>query len=155
MSKSIRRQIIEQIKATFEGVTEADWGVRFSTVAIGPLGDADQRKRYSVGIVPGAEVYSDLYPYRCRDLNIAIEFRVTVNRTDEDPGLMAEELLATVERIVLKDTTWNGLAIETKLAGNEIDMTTYADRSVMGVLFIQVSYRHALSDPRDPTPSFG
>lgn len=158
MSNSLRLNILEQIKSTFEAVEavenpEADeFDVQFSVVELGPLGDADHKKRYSLGIVPLRERYGHKFPFIERWLTIGIEYRVTVNRGDEKPGIMAERMLTVLERVILTNQTWNGLAIDTELDNNEVDMTDYDDKSVQGVLFITVHYRHMHQDPRDGRP---
>lgn len=162
---SLRQQIIEKIKEKFEAVqppdtsdpdyapSPADWPLSFSTIELGPLGDEDLRKRYSVGIVPGREKYSHLFPYIVCDQMIAIEFRVTKNRGDDDPQIMAEQCLTVLKRVVLVNKQWDDLAIDSELVDSETDLTSYGDRSINGVLFFSVKYRHSQFDPRDPNPS--
>lgn len=162
--KSLRRSILEAMRDAFRAVdmpdpddttTLGDWPLKFSTVEIGPLGDSDHRKRFSIGIVPQAEAYGDLHPFITRNLRVGIEFRVTVNRGDEAPALMAEEVLTVVERVVMSNRSWGGLALDTKFMGNETDMTDYDDKTVYGVLFVEVSYRHGQDDPRNTDATFG
>lgn len=152
MIPTVRRKLLEGMRATFQAVDEATWGLKFSIVAMGPLAAPDFRRRFSIGIVPQQETYGDLFPLITRSLQIAIEFRATVNKDDEDPGLVAEFLLGKVEGICLQDITWGGLAISTKLRGNEVNMVTFADRTIDGVLFLTVDYRHARKDPANPDP---
>lgn len=164
--KSLRQQILEKIEEKFAGVVatdttapgytpqDTDWPMQFSLVKLGPLGDEAQRKQYSIGIVPGTEKYSDLYPYIVCDQLVGIEFRATKNKGDDDPQIMAEMVLTTMKRVVLDNLTWDGLAIDSKLVNSEVDLVNYSDRSIVGVLFIEVQYRHARRDPRDPSPNF-
>jgi hypothetical protein len=161
--KSVRQQILETIAAKLEAVapppegqppSDDDWPLQFSVVKLGPLAEENQRKRYSVGIVPGPEDYSDLYPYIVCDQQIGIEFRATKNKDDDDPQTMAEQLLTVLKRVVLNNETWDGLALKTDLVNSEVDLINYSDRSIVGVLFIKVQYRHARRDPRDPAPNF-
>ena len=86
------------------------------------------------------------------DSQVVIEFRVTVNRDDPAPGQLAEQVLTVIERVVIANRDWGGLAVETKFQDNEIDMTTYGDKTVMGVLWVEVQYRHHHLDPRNPNP---
>ena len=156
---SVRLQILEAMLAKFRGMTETDptddpYGVTWSTVALGPIVKFDQKKRYSLGIVPSTERSKFIYPQVENLLTVNVEFRVTVNRDDEAPGVMIEKALAVVQRALVEDRTWGDLALDTKLLGNEIDLVTYADRSAMGVCVCTVQYRHAYSDPRDPNPEF-
>lgn len=166
VDKSIRQQILEKIKEKLGAVappdtsapdyvpSDADWPFAFSDVMMGPLGAEDNRKRYVAGIVPSTGVHSDLIPYIVYDLNVGIEFRATRNKGDDNPQIMAEQVLTVLQRVVLKNTTWDGLALDTHLVGDEIDLVNYSDKSINGVLFIKVQFRHARSDPRDPNPNF-
>ncbi|MCL4743841.1 MAG: hypothetical protein KJZ83_00350 [Burkholderiaceae bacterium] len=138
---------------TFRQVEPPDWPIQFSVVELGPLGAEDNRKRYSIGIVPGPERYAHNFPLIVRFLRVAIEFRVTVNRGDPAPGNLAEQVLSVIEHVVLANTKWGGLAIDTGLQNNETDMTTYEDRTVVGVLWVEVQYRHHHADPHNPNPS--
>lgn len=161
---SVRKQILLSMQAAFAAVAPPDpadethvpsiddWPFKFSVVGLGPLSDADHRKRYSIGVVPQRERYKDSFPYQERFLRVGLEFRVTVNQGDDDPALMAEDLLTVIERVVSGNKTWDELAIETRLQDNEVDMTTYGDKTVMGVLFVEVQYRHGHLDPRNPLP---
>lgn len=160
---SVRQQILETIAAKIAGIavppagsspSDDDWPLQFSVVKLGPLGEENQRKRYSAGIVPGTEKYSDLYPYIVCDQQIGIEFRATKNKDDDDPQVMAEQLLTVLKRVVLNNETWDGLALKTDLVNSEVDLINYSDRSIVGVLFIVIQYRHSRRDPRDPDPNF-
>ena len=66
-------------------------------------------------------------------LTVNVEFRVTVNRDDVAPGIMTEQALTVIKRALTEDRTWGGMAIDTKITGSEVDLMTYADRSVVGV----------------------
>ncbi|CAA2141481.1 hypothetical protein [Hyphomicrobium sp. ghe19] len=164
--KSVRQQILEKIEEKFIGIVQTDtsapgyvpsdddWPMQFSVVKLGPLSDENLRKRYSLGIVPGTEKYSDLYPYIVSDQMVGLEFRATKNKDDDDPQAMAEQVLTVLKRLVLANTTWDDLAVDTRLVNSEVDLVNYSDRSIVGVLFIEVQYRHARRDPRDPHPNF-
>ena len=86
-------------------------------------------------------------------LTVGIEMRVTVNRDDDKQGHLAERLLTVVERVVMQNPTWGRLAIDTNFKDNELDMQSYVDKSVQGVLFVEIYYRHHHGDPRNPDPS--
>ena len=154
---SVRLTILNAIVAMFQNMqadqpTNDPYGITWSTVALGPLADYDQRKKYSLGVVPGPEKETFSMPYIMCFLTVNVEFRVTANRDDVAPGILAEQALTVVKRAITADRTWGGIAIDTKTIGSEIDLTTYADRSVVGVCQAQVQYRYSNLDPRDPTP---
>ena len=154
---SVRLQVLNAIVAKFEGM-QADqpaqdpYGITWSTVALGPLADFDQRKRYSLGVVAGPEKEDFSMPYIMSFLTVNVEFRVTANRDDAAPGVLAEQALTVVKRGLTEDRTWGGKAIDTKIVGSEVDLTTYADRSIVGVCQAQVQFRYSHLDPRDPNP---
>lgn len=154
MTESVRHRILHNMVEVFRAVDTPTYPIKFSTVQLGPLSDHDHRKRFAIGIVPGPERYTASYPYTERLLQVAIEFRITVNQNDPYPGDMAEQVLTVLERVVIDNNTWGDLALKTDLENNELDMTTYADRSVMGVLWVVVHYRHGVSDPRNPNPEY-
>jgi len=154
---SVRLQVLNAIVAKFDGM-QADqpaqdpYGITWSTVALGPLADFDQRKRYSLGVVARAEKEDFSMPYIMCFLTVNVEFRVTANRDDDPPGVLAEQALTVVKRALTADRTWGGKAIDTKIVGSEVDLTTYADRSIVGVCQAQVQFRYSHLDPRDPNP---
>jgi hypothetical protein len=156
---SVRLTILNAMVTSFQNMaadqpTNDPYGVTFSTVALGPLADYDQRKRYSLGVVAGPEKETFTIPYITCWLQVNVEFRVTVNRDDTAPGVMIEQLLTIVKRRLTEDRTWGALAIDTKVIGSEIDLVTYADRSAVGVCVAEVQYRYSHLDPRDPRPDF-
>ena len=154
---SVRLTILQTIEAEFKAMLATEppddpYGVTFTTVAIGPLSGYDQRKQYSLGIVAGPEKETFLYPYITCWLTLNIEFRVTVNRGDAEPGVLIEQLLTVVKRKMTSDRTWGNRAIDTKVIGSEVDLITYADRSAVGVCMCEVQYRYNSVDPRNPLP---
>jgi hypothetical protein len=162
---SVRLQILEAIQAKFEAMTEAGgngaldastsdpYGIKWSTVGLGPIVKFDNKKRYSLGIAPGSESEKFQFPLvECR-MRVNIEFRVTVNRDDDSPGIMLEQALTVVKRALVADRTWGGIAIDTKIINSENDLITYADRSAMGVCVAEIQYRYNYNDPRTPWAS--
>ena len=156
---SVRLEILKNIVQSFrdmkaEQPADDPYGITFSTVELGPLADYDQRKRYSLGVVAGPEKEAFSMPYIMCWLTVNVEFRVTVNRDDKMPGELIEQLLTVVRRRMTEDRQWGGLAIDTKVTGSEIDLTTYADRSAVGVCVCEVQYRYSHLDPRNPKPDY-
>ena len=154
---SVRGRILNAMVAKFDAMDENlppgdPYGVTWGTVALGPLADFDQRKRYSLGVVAGPEKETFSMPYIMVFLTVNVEFRITANRDDVAPGVLAEQALTVVKRGLTEDRQWGGLAIDTKIVGSEVDLTTYADRSIMGVCQALVQFRYSHLDPRDPNP---
>ena len=153
MPDTIRMRCLEAIREALEAVVAGEpeddpYTIAFSKVEHGPLGDVDHRKRFVAGIVPGRETKQTMYPLDQCTLPVAIEFRMTVNRDDDEPGLEAERALGEIQRKLHEDTTLGGLAIDLRETGNEIDLEMYDDKSVVGVVFFDLLYRHRTTDPR-------
>lgn len=153
MTTSVRQQILEYMVNRFAAATVGTHGVEFSTVELGPLDAGDFKQRYSIGIVPRSERFIEQYPLLLCFMAVSIEFRITINRGDPKPVLMGEKVLTAVKQIVAANPKWNNLAIDTKFVGSEIDVESYGDRTVMGVLAVEVEFRHARRDPVDPNPT--
>jgi hypothetical protein len=155
---SVRLQILKNIVAGFMAM-QADqpggdpYGVAFSTVELGPLAKFDQRKKFSLGVHMGQEKETFKFPFIMCFMVVNIEFRATINRDDDDPGVVIEEVLSVVKRFVGNNRSWGGIAIDTKVIRSEIDLVTYADRSALGVCVCEVQYRYNTNDPRSQTGS--
>lgn len=156
-----RLTILRRIKAIYKAATDVDpapmgskfYGVKFSIVEIGPLGAPNATKHTAIGIVAGKEKKDDLYPLREAKFTVDIEFRLTVNRGDQDPAVMAETMLGVVQQIMYDDPTLGDTVLMIKEHGSEIDLTTYADRTVEGSVKFEVLYRHSYNNvySTDPT----
>ncbi|WP_266032608.1 hypothetical protein [Brucella intermedia] len=151
---SVRQQILNRMKDAYLAVKPPEWPIEFSTVELGPLSGEDHRKRYSLGIVAGPEKERFTYPYIECNFQVGVEFRITVNKGDPKPAEMAEQVLTIVKRVIDVNRNWGGLAVDTKRIGNDIDLNSYIDKSVVGVMFIEVMFRHSTEDPRSPQPAF-
>lgn len=161
-SDSVRLGILRYIKTLYEAATDQTpapsgkvyYGVTFSTVKIGPLSDPDARKLNAIGIHVDPETKIDLFPLKQSTLPINIEFRWTANRDDpDDPGVMAEKMLAVVQQVIYDDQSLGGLVIMANEESNEVDLVTYADRTVQGVVKFNVLYRHSTINVYDPNPT--
>lgn len=150
---SVRLAILNAMQQTFTDVQEnkppADpYGVTFSTVALGPLAPFDQKKRYSLGLAMGPEKETFQFPFIMCFMTVNLELRITVNKGDNPPGQMIEELITVVKRVVGDNRQWGGLAIDSKIVGTEVDLETYWDRSALAVVKCEVQYRYSSNDPR-------
>lgn len=160
MPKPIRLLLLERLKANFIAAkkgqpTDDPYLFGFSTVEIGPLREEDSRKVTAVGIVAGPEDIQHEFPGIVeKKMKCSIEWRITRNQKDPDPGILAELMLCEVQRVVLSDLDLGGLCIDIMEIGNQVDMDTYADRSIYGVVECTILYRHRLQDPRSDQPGF-
>lgn len=159
MVDTIRLKCLEWLETSLKTVNTPDdvlnddfpYKIKFSIVGLGPLGDPDNRKQYAAGIVPGRETKSPFqYPQDQCKLPVAIEFRMTVNKDDFPPGKEAELVLGEVQNRLFIDTTLGGLAVDMHETGNEIDLDSYGDKTVQGVVMVEIIYRHFAGKPHVP-----
>ena len=154
-----RLDIIEYVQSLYKDVVDdpnaaaphRHHGIKFSTVGLGPLGDTDYRKRFVVGIVPGRETKSDLFPLKSCMFDLTLEFRATNNKGDKFPLIQAEQLMGVVQQVMYddpcfdKDPSGSGepLIIKHDEIANEIDMFTHNDRYTQGMVQFRIHYRHS------------
>lgn len=156
MSQSVRLLCLKWLEAHLKAMGPLDpaplfnYSYKFSVCKIGPLGSLDNRKASGVGIVVGRETNDPLYPFDQKKLPIAIEWALTRNRGDEEAPVEAESMLAEVQRRLHEDTTFGGLAVDFREAWNEIDLDSYLDKSIRGVVMMELLYRHHSLDPHQP-----
>ena len=156
----LRLRIIRYVQGLYEAAVDnpdppegkRHYGLEFSVVGMGPLRDTDARKRYVVGLVPGREIKDDLFPLKSVMLDLVVEFRVVANQPDEDPLLLAEQVMGVVQQIVNDDENFGGLIIKHDEVGNEQDMFSYTDRTAQGMVQFRIHYRHFINDVYGPIP---
>lgn len=157
--KTIRMQCLDWLIGRMEAFGPPDliadptafpYTFKFGVVGLGSLGDVDNRKRNAVGIVPGAEVKEPKFPLTQNTLPVAIEFRRLVNQGDNDPGEEVEDILGQLQHYLGEDNKMGGLAVDFVETGCEIDLDSYTDKTVQGVIFMEMRYRHRIGDPYTP-----
>jgi hypothetical protein len=119
----------------------------FELVALGPLGDLDDRRRYAAGIVPGDEVKTTRFPITDCMLPVVIEFRMTWNTGDAEPGNEAERILGLIQKALLQDITLGGNAYDLREIGNQITLDLWTDKIIVGAIHYEMQYRHHTQDP--------
>lgn len=157
---TLRLNILLKIKEIYEAVIDnpspppgrVNYGMEFSVVGLGPLSAADHRKRFAVGIIPGPELKSDLFPLKTAMLTVTLEFRVTINKDDGIPLVLAERVLGVVQQVMYDNPDLGGLIIKHDEIGNEQDMFTYNDKAIEGMVQFRVHYRHGTNTVYDGMP---
>lgn len=157
---TLRLQILKHIKGLYEAVTDEDpappgkvyYGMNFSVVGLGPLSDADHRKRFSLGIIPGPELKSDLFPLKTAMFTVTLEFKVTIQKSDPEPLEIAERVLGVVQQVMYDNDRFGDLIIKHDEIANEQDMFTYTDRAIGGMVQFRIHYRHGVNTVYDGQP---
>lgn len=158
---TVRLGILNAVKALYVAAVNNEeppegkvhYGVEFSVVEIGPLGDPDTRKLNAIGIVAGEERKSNLFPLKTVQLPLAIEFRITANKGDPSAAVLAERMLGVVQQIMYDGGDLGSRVVQADEVGNEVDLYTYADRTIEGVVRFMLQYRHHTQDVYSPHPS--
>ncbi|QIG76983.1 hypothetical protein EVC30_155 [Rhizobium phage RHph_Y1_11] len=156
---SKRSLILTALRGYFSAVVkdapvDDPYPFEFGRVSTGPLTLGDYSKQFAVGLVVGDEVKRDLFPFKECTLPIAIEFQRVKQKGEGEPGDIAEEMLTVVQRVVneaadLPAKLGLDWVIDVRETGNHIDLDSFSDKAVAGVLFIEVQYRHARYDTRN------
>ena len=157
MSQSVRLLCLKWLENHLKTMGPVDpapvdfnYSYSFSICRIGPLGSLDARKASGCGIVVGRETNDPLFPLDQKKLPIAVEWALTRNRGDEEAAVEAEGMLAEVQLRLHEDTTFNGQAVDFREVWNEIDLDSYLDKSIRGVVMMELLYRHHSLDPHVP-----
>ncbi len=151
---TMRLLILQYMVDLYSGIDPLIYGIGFGTVALGPIDDTDFRRKTAIGIVPGVEDKQDLFPLKDVTLEVGVEFRIAVQKLDdEEPGIFAERMLGVVQQIMYDDTDFGGLILMHNETGSSVEMDTYADKNVVGVVNFEIRYRHAHNNVYDPNPT--
>ena len=153
MTDTVRLTCLKYLQTQLQAIQagENNYLLTFSGVELGPITAPEAgRKRAMAGIVPGHELKRPEFPLTYCMLPVAIEFRVTWNQGDPPSQALAELVMGDIQRKVLEDITLGGNCVDCKEMGNEIQLTIYSDKSIMGVVWFDLLYRHNTSDPTKP-----
>jgi hypothetical protein len=157
---SKRSQILTTIRDLYKAVAAGapvgdPFPFAFSRAELGPIAYGADAKQYTVGIVAGDETKRDLFPFKEATLPIAIEFQRVKQKGEASTAEMAEEMLTVVQRVVNEASTAGttntlnlDFVVDVRETGNHVDLDSFADKAIAGVLYIEVQYRHSRYDTR-------
>lgn len=153
MAETIRERCLQALKANIEAMrvdqpVDDPYGITWSVVQRSPFTEAVNKKRYAVAILDGQEAKQTRFPLADCQLDVTVEFRVTRNVGEAETGVLANQALGALQRCISADRRLGGLAIDLKETGNELDIASADDKTVEGVIFLQLQYRHQTDDPR-------
>jgi hypothetical protein len=129
------------------------YGITFDNVVMGPIADQQLRKRFTLGIVADPERKNESFPVIDPLFDVAVEFAVVKQKADEEPGILAERVLAVVQQIIYDDRSLGDLAIDVTEIGSTVDLTTYSDSSIRGVVQWRIQYRHSQNNVYTDQPT--
>lgn len=153
MALTIRNRLMNAIKASFEGIVSGQpqanpYHTKWEKVTRMPLGPLAKGKANALSVLEGPERKTpDVHPFTRSDLTVNLEFHLYVS-ADEDAAVMLNELMGEVQRRAMEDITWGGLSYDTTETGNDIEIEGELDKQVSGVVFLEIKYKHRITDPR-------
>jgi len=159
MQKTIRLWLLEAIRDHMADM-EAElpvgdpYGYAPTICELGPLGDFDKRKRFSIGITTGREIKAHRYPLMENTFTLNVEWQYQVQTEEGKPAIVAEHVLGAIQRRLMeiglnnRPAPFDTLVVDFREVGNDVELDTATDKFIEGVLFWDVVYRHDHDDPR-------
>lgn len=145
MANTIRDRLLRAIKARFEA---GQGGTTFSYVEFEDWTGRRLRGQNALQIVEGLETYAETMGAKALDRTIEVELRTSLLiPRDQAPTEVTRRVLGDIEKIVMEDVTWGGLAMTTRLQSNLQTLDDSSDRIVELSVAISVQYRTRRLDP--------
>lgn len=146
MADTIRARLVETIRAHFEGTLPGQ--TQFEQVF---TEDWDGRRATGANIMylsEDVETYRETMGAHALDRILPIEARISalVPRAS-GPSAVYYRVLADVERELMHNTDWGGLAMQTRLLSNLRTGDNTADRRIEISISFEVMYRTSRLDP--------
>ncbi len=89
----------------------------------------------------------DIDPVTYATINCSLEYAVIVEK-GENPNQLLNLVASEVERRLMEDVTFGGLAIDISFSKDEKAIGWRHDKAVEGALYFAISYRYRSTDPR-------
>jgi len=141
---------MEAIKVLFVDMLEGVDGytVTWDRIRRAPIDSHDATMRSSLAILDTREIKNpDVHDLMRSTMRVIFEAKYRTMQGDE-PSTELNRLILDIQRKVREDINLGGLTLNITEAGNEIDIEGHADNIVTATVFVDVLYRHVISDPR-------
>lgn len=153
MSNSIRERIVQAICTRLDdmkkGQPAADpYAFSFDRVQRAEFTSSDKGIKFGVAVFdPDNERTPSTYPVTYTNMDIIFEFLVYCEKHEEASTLL-NLVFSEVERLIMSDQTFGGLAINCTFTGDEKDIDSRFDKQIEGALRMTVQFRYNTEDPR-------
>ena len=155
---SIRERILKELRRLYDSQLKNvnDYPFAWETVIRAPLLEGNRRKNYEMAIIDRTEQKVIEIGCQISTMDIELEWSSLLGRDDE-PSTRANEIILSLERRLNEnvmvfeggdDQTDQQLALRAWTPGNDWNADNDNDRRIEGVMFVNVLYKHAVSDPR-------
>lgn len=147
---SRRERIMVAIKVLFVDMMEGvdDYTVTWDRVKRSPIDAFEATMRTSLAILDTRELKNtDVHDLTRATLRVIFEAKYRL-RTGDEPSTELNRLILDIQRKIREDINLGGLTLNITEAGNELDIEGHQDNIVTAVVFVDILYRHVISDPR-------
>ena len=122
--------------------------VTWDRVKRAPINSFDATMRTSLAILDTREIKNaDVHDLTRSVMRVIFEARYKTQIGDV-PSTELNRLILDIQRKIKEDINLGGLTLNVTEAGNDIDIESHADKIVTATVFVDVLYRHVISDPR-------
>lgn len=148
MSLTVREQIMQHLKARYEGIRAGENGFNFTWAHVlrRQPSKAEAREGNVLELIDVGEKKNPGIGYDLVKLRIVAEFHIPMMEGDE-PSTVLNAALGDVVRTAGLDIYCGKLALNIEDEGNELDIEGGNDNVVSGVVVFNVTYRCKSNDP--------
>jgi len=149
---TVRERAMVALKTIFDTQTAVEpsvdpYGFAWDLVLRSPLKDWAFKKQRSLGIFDMHESKVDRTSLKECTLRIALEIHLVI-QSDENPSVEMNALFGSIQRRIQEDYSLGGLVIDIQEVSNDLQLDDVNNKYVVGVMFLNMKYRHSLRDPR-------
>lgn len=144
---TIRERALDALTDLFRDQSADEYGFTWGMVERAPHGDWMFKKTYSIGVFDQHEYKTDGLMVKNCVLRIALEIGL-VCQTGEKPSTKMNAVFGAIQRLVQADPSLGGLIIDVQEVQNDMQIDDANQKQVVGVIYLDMKYRHSVRDPR-------
>ena len=149
---TVREQCLAALEAHLGGITAGAPGddpylIGFGLVTRAPLTNDSWKKQYALGVHESQEQKITGVGMMVCKLRIILEFRLTVGQ-NQSPSTEVNMVMGQIQRRIADRSWLAGLAVDCIELSNETYIDNEQDKRVSGAVFVLLTYRHDINDPR-------
>ncbi len=140
--------LVEHLRSQRRHLPAGDpYGFAWDQVLSAPAGKWSFKKQRTIGVFDGHETKTNRLMVKECVLRVALEVALVI-QSGEDPSVEMNRAFGALQRRVAEDPSLGGLVIDLQEAGNDHHVSDDNQTHVHGVVFLDMTYRHAVKDPR-------
>ncbi|MGE4078899.1 MAG: hypothetical protein AB7F22_25395 [Reyranella sp.] len=150
--RSIRQRaleaLVERLRTQRAHLPVGDpYGFAWDQVLWAPAGKWTFKKQRSIGVFDGHETKTNRLMVKQCVLRVALEVALVI-QSGEGPSAEMNRVFGALQRRVSEDPSLGGLVIDLQEVGNDHKVSDDNQTHVRGVVHLDMTYRHAVQDPR-------